>query len=104
MFMLELITADVLLIIVFAIGYSAIILESAMHVNKTASALIMAVVTWMIVFLIKGHQVSEDVSHLGEKLNDVSQIIFFLMGAMALVEVIDIHKGFKIITDLIHTN
>ncbi|HSX11273.1 MAG TPA: sodium:proton antiporter NhaD, partial [Chlamydiales bacterium] len=48
--------------------------------------------------------VNEDPHALGEKLNEVSQIIFFLMGAMTLVEVVDVHKGFKVITDLIHTS
>ncbi len=102
--MLEYYSADLLIIFVFTIGYLAIIFESVMRVNKTASALLMAVITWMILFLIKGHKVVEDTAILGEKLNDVSQIIFFLMGAMALVEVVDSHKGFKVVTDLIHTN
>lgn len=102
--MIEFYTANILIIIVFSIGYLAIIFESAMRVNKTASALIMAVLTWTILFLVRGHKLVEDIGALGEKLNDVSQIIFFLMGAMTLVEVIDSHKGFKIITDLIHTN
>jgi NhaD family Na+/H+ antiporter len=57
----------------------------------------------MFLFLIKGGALTEDIGILGEKLNDVSQIIFFLMGAMAIVELIDSHKGFKVITDLIQT-
>jgi NhaD family Na+/H+ antiporter len=84
---------------IFAIGYLAIIFEHNIRVNKTATALVMAVLCWVLVFSF-----SPDVHALGEKVNDVSQIIFFLMGAMTLVEVIDVHKGFKIITDLIQTS
>ncbi|HSX25706.1 MAG TPA: sodium:proton antiporter NhaD [Chlamydiales bacterium] len=102
--MLDLYVANLLIILVFTIGYFAIIFESAMRINKAASALLMAVVTWMFLYLIKGHNLAEDIGQLGEKLSEISQIIFFLMGAMTLVEVVDSHKGFKIITDLIHTN
>ena len=85
--------------IVFIIGYLAIIFEHNIRVNKTASALLMAVLSWMFLFLN-----APNPHALGEKVNDVSQIIFFLLGAMTLVEVIDAHKGFKVITDLIQTN
>lgn len=88
-----------MIIAVFIVGYLAIIFEHNIKVNKTASALLMAVLTWMFLFLYY-----PNTHALGEKVNDISQIIFFLMGAMALVEVIDAHKGFKVITDLIRTN
>jgi NhaD family Na+/H+ antiporter len=88
-----------MIILIFIIGYLAIIFEHNIKVNKSASALIMAVLCWMFLFLD-----SPDLHALGEKVNDVSQIIFFLMGAMTLVEVIDAHKGFRVITDLIHTS
>ena len=101
--MLDSYLADLLIILVFAIGYSMIIFEYVIKVNKTASALLMAVITWMFFFLIRGHSLGEDVVILGEHLNEVSQIIFFLLGAMTIVELVDSHKGFKVITDLIHT-
>lgn len=88
-----------MIIVVFIVGYLAIIFEHNINVNKTASALLMGVLTWMLLFLYY-----PNLHALGEKVNEISQIIFFLMGAMALVEVIDAHKGFKVITDLIHTN
>jgi NhaD family Na+/H+ antiporter len=88
-----------MIILIFIIGYFAIIFEHKLSINKTASALLMAVLTWVVVFLEQ-----PNLHALGEKLNDVSQIIFFLMGAMALVELVDVHKGFKVITDLIHTS
>lgn len=102
--MLESSTANMGILLVFAIGYLAIIFEHPIRVNKTASALLMAVLAWMFVFLIAGDHHIENTQALGEKLNDVSQIIFFLMGAMTLVEIIDSHKGFKLVTDLIQTS
>ncbi|MBI5273033.1 MAG: sodium:proton antiporter NhaD [Chlamydiia bacterium] len=102
--MLDIQLSHILIILTFILGYLAIILESRIKVNKTAPALLMAVITWSFVFLTEGHQWSQDIHQLGERLSDVSQIIFFLLGAMALVELIDSHKGFKIITDLIQTS
>lgn len=100
--MLEDSLANFLIVLTFAIGYLAIIFESRIKINKTAPALLMAVVTWMFLFLFEQ---GEGVNlHLGEKVNDVCQIIFFLLGAMTVVELIDSHRGFKIATDLIQTN
>ena len=102
--MFESATATGLVLFIFALGYVAIVFECSLRINKTASALLMAVLTWTIVFLIRGHVLEHDIRTLGEHLNDVSQIIFFLLGAMTLVELIDCHRGFKVITDLIQTS
>ncbi|HLB52807.1 MAG TPA: sodium:proton antiporter NhaD [Chlamydiales bacterium] len=93
-----------LILFAFAIGYLAIIFEEYIHVNKTAPALLMAVLTWvgLFVFTTLPHDILS--THLGEKINEICQIIFFLLGAMTIVELIDSHKGFKIVTDLIYTN
>ena len=91
------------MISVFALGYCAIIFEHVIHVNKAASALTIAVLTWMFFFLAKGGDHVHEAAVLGEHLNSVSQIIFFLLGAMTIVELIDSHKGFKSITDFIQT-
>lgn len=88
-----------MIILVFIIGYLAIIFEHNIRINKTASALLMAVLCWMFVFLQE-----PNLEGLGHKVDEISQIIFFLMGAMTLVEVIDVHKGFRVITDLIQTS
>lgn len=93
-----------MIFVIFVIGYLAIMFEYRLKVNKTASALLMAVFTWVFLFLIKGADLHRQVAVLGEHLNEVSQIILFLLGAMTLVELIDLHKGFKVITDLIQTN
>lgn len=92
------------IVVVFVIGYLAIILEHYVKVNKTAVALLIAVLCWSFYLVCSVSPVEEDIKQLGRHVSDVSQIIFFLMGAMALVELIDSHRGFKIITDRIQTN
>ena len=88
---------------VFGLGYLAIILEYNIKINKTAVALLVAVLCWVIYFSFSTADLNADLSNLGKHVSDVSQIIFFLMGAMTLVELIDSHKGFKIVTDVIRT-
>lgn len=89
------------LITFFSIGYLAIIFERFLHVNKAAVALVMAVVCWLIYF--SGHPVIQtDV--MAEQISDVAQIIFFLLAAMVIVELIDSHHGFKLITDMLYTS
>ena len=89
-------------IIVFILGYSAIAFEHPLRLNKAASALITGVLCWTIyvAHVDTPHEVSEElVDHLG----DISSILFFLMGAMTIVELIDSHGGFKILTSKITT-
>ena len=86
-----------LIIATFIIGYIAIATEHLIKINKAATALITGVLCWT--FYIVGtddkHLVSEQLSaHLGE----FSGILFFLLGAMAIVELIDAHNGFEILT------
>lgn len=93
----------VLLIIAsFIIGYIAIAFEHSIRVNKAASALITGVICWTFYILFteeKGTVVDNLMHHLG----DLSQILFFLLGAMTIVELIDAHDGFEIITKRITT-
>ena len=96
--------AHILILSVFFVGYLCIIFEYNIKINKTASALIMAVFTWTAIFLIRGTSLVHSTDLLADHLSDVSQIIFFLLSAMTLVELIDRHKGFTVITDLIQTN
>ncbi|MDO8351587.1 MAG: sodium:proton antiporter NhaD [Gallionella sp.] len=90
------------LIVIFIIAYAAIALEHPLKINKSASALIGAGLLWTIYALSIGdaHLVSEQ---LGESVMGTAQIVFFLMGAMTIVEVVDAHNGFDIITDRIKT-
>jgi NhaD family Na+/H+ antiporter len=92
-----------ILIAVFAIGYSAIILEFLIRVNKTAVALFMAVVCWLIYFVGDPQPLTTSMAFLNTHLSDVSQILFFLLGAMTMVELIDSHKGFNTFIHHLHT-
>ncbi len=88
--------------IVFILGYAAIAMEHPIRINKAASALVTAALCWSIYALFSGdaHAVSE---HLTGHLGEVSGILFFLMGAMTIVELIDAHDGFHLITSRIRT-
>jgi NhaD family Na+/H+ antiporter len=90
------------LIIVFVLAYSAIALEHPLKINKSASALIGAGVLWTVYAMASGdpHLVSENLS---DSLMNTAQIVFFLMGAMTIVEVVDAHNGFEVITSRIKT-
>jgi NhaD family Na+/H+ antiporter len=92
-----------IMLIVFAIGYLAIIFEHYIKVNKTASALLMAVATWTILFGVRTVKTQSDVDLMNLHVGDASQIIFFLIGAMTIVELIDSHQGFRLITNCIRT-
>jgi Na+/H+ antiporter NhaD/arsenite permease-like protein len=90
------------LVIVFVIAYAAIALEHPLKINKSASALVGAGLLWTIYALSTGdhHKVGHE---LGESLMGTAQIVFFLMGAMTIVEVVDAHNGFEVITKRIRT-
>lgn len=90
------------LVIVFVVAYAAIAFEHPLKINKSASALVGAGLLWSIyaVCSTDSHQVGE---HLNESLISTAQIVFFLMGAMAIVEVVDAHNGFEVITSRIQT-
>ena len=89
-------------IAVFVIGYLAIALEHALKVNKAATALVTGILCWTIFVLSSGN--AELVTEkLGHHLGELSQILFFLLGAMTIVELIDAHDGFEIITKRITT-
>jgi len=95
------ITASI--IIIFVLGYIAIALEHPLKINKAASALITGVVCWTIYMLQSesSHEVGEELLH---HLGEISSILFFLLGAMTIVELIDSHNGFDIITQKITTS
>ena len=89
---------------IFLLSYAAIALEHPLHVNKSATALIGAGLLWTVYVLFSGGDIHTMVhTELGHTLVEVGQIVFFLMGAMTIVELIDIHNGFDIITKRIKT-
>jgi Na+/H+ antiporter NhaD/arsenite permease-like protein len=88
------------LVAVFAVVYVAIALEHPIGVTKAASALIGAGLLWTIYALSSGDQ--DKVGHeLTETVAVTARIVFFLFGAMAIVEVIDAHDGFSVVTSRI---
>lgn len=91
------------LVMVFVVAYAAIALEHPIGVNKSASALLGAGLLWTIYAVSIGDPglLSEQ---LGESLMGTAQIVFFLMGAMTIVEVVDAHNGFEVITQRIRTS
>ncbi len=91
-----------LIITIFVIGYIAIAFEHTIHLNKAASALITGVLCW-VVYMFHATSVSEANEELLHHLGDIASILFFLLGAMTIVELIDGHNGFAIITQKIKT-
>ncbi|WP_350297143.1 sodium:proton antiporter NhaD [Limnohabitans sp. Rim8] len=90
------------LVLIFVVAYAAIAFEHPLKINKSASALVGAGLLWSIyaVSAADPHVVGEQ---LNESLISTAQIVFFLMGAMAIVEVVDAHNGFEVITSRIKT-
>lgn len=90
------------IIVIFILGYLGIAFEHSLKLNKAASALITGVLCWTI-YVVQtepSHTANEELlGHLGE----ISSILFFLLGAMTIVELIDSHGGFNIITRKITT-
>lgn len=118
----------VLMVVVFVLGYLAIALEHPIKIDKAASALLIGAITWTIFALnadviLEGSVALKEYMHefsllndgketdalhyvtheLGHHLSDIAEILFFLLGAMTIVELIDAHEGFALITDRINT-
>lgn len=91
-----------LIAIIFIIGYIVITLEHSLGLNKAATALITGVLCWIgyLLFANDVHVINEQ---LMEHISEIAGILFFLMGAMTVVELIDAHDGFQIITNAITT-
>jgi Na+/H+ antiporter NhaD/arsenite permease-like protein len=91
-----------LLLATFILGYLLITLEHAIHINKSAIALITAVICWTILVLNPAYK-DASLESLGHHLSSIAEIVFFLLGAMTIVELIDAHDGFQNITEKIKT-
>ncbi|XP_074564394.1 sodium/proton antiporter 2 [Curcuma longa] len=93
---------DLAMVLVFSIGYAGIIFEESLAFNKSGVGLLMAVCLWVI-RSIGAPSTEIAVSELNHASGEVSEIVFFLLGAMTIVEIVDAHRGFKLITDNITT-
>jgi len=92
-----------ILLFVAILGYLSVILESPLKINKTITALLTGTLCWVVIAIY-----SQDDQHLvTEKLmeyfSEISGLLIFLMGAMTIVELIDLHRGFSVITNRIRT-
>jgi len=94
---------NTIILIAFSIGYILIALESQIKINKAAIALFTAGFNWSAYILFNSHS-DEIVHQLVQHLGNISQIIFFLIGAMTVVELIDSYSGFDVITKQIKTS
>ncbi|MBQ6955118.1 MAG: sodium:proton antiporter NhaD [Bacteroidales bacterium] len=102
----------VALVTIFVIGYACIALEHPLKVNKTATALLLGVLTWSV-FSFCNVAFNPELDHeawrafisgnLVENLGETAEIVFFLLGAMTIVTLIEDYQGFTIITDKIKT-
>ncbi len=88
--------------IIFIVGYAAIAFEHTIKINKTASALLTGVLCWVI-YILGSSDTSLVIEQLYDHFGQISSILFFLLGAMTIVELVDLHDGFKAITSRIKT-
>ena len=106
----------VTLVTIFILGYACIALEHPLKINKTASALLLGCLTWAIFNMfnmtnpevlslhggLEGYR-SFVSNSLVENLGETAEIVFFLLGAMTIVTLIEDYQGFTVITDKITT-
>lgn len=93
---------SIAIIVIFILGYFAIAFEHSININKAATALVTGVLCWTVYILFTPNK--QVVSHqLIEHLGELAGILFFLLGAMTVVELIDAHDGFEVITERIKT-
>ncbi|KAL5561291.1 hypothetical protein UlMin_031038 [Ulmus minor] len=88
--------------LLFGIGYAGIIFEESLPFNKSGVGLLMAVSLW-VVRSIGAPSTEVAVSELTHASAEVSEIVFFILGAMTIVEIVDAHQGFKLVSDRITT-
>src|SRR5687768_2177779 len=93
---------SILAIAVSLTGYLAIALEHPIRINKAATAVLTGVFCWVL-YIVQLNDPKVGVESLMHHLGEISSILFFLLGAMTIVELIDSHDGFKLITQRIKT-
>jgi Na+/H+ antiporter NhaD/arsenite permease-like protein len=91
----------VLVVAIFVVGYLFIVLEHLLKVNKSAAALLTGVLCW--VAHTSGHDPAAAGRDLAVHLGGISQVLFFVLTAMTIVEIIDAYEGFEAVTSLVKT-
>lgn len=114
---------EILIILTFLIGYSLIVLEHPLKLDKTVPTLLMGAIMWALLSIgfnngyvdivdthdhlwtIGGGEEAHEgfVTNLVHHLGKTSEILFFLMGAMTIVEIIDLHAGFEVLKSYVKT-
>src|SRR6188508_2898266 len=93
---------EILTLAVFIVGYILIALEHPLKIDKAATALLTGVLCWTV-YIVAEHEKETAVAELLHHMGDISSILFFLLGAMTIVELIDSYHGFSVITERIKT-
>ena len=93
-----------LMALIFLLGYFLITIETYIHVNKATIAMLMAIGCWIIQFHNPTFSHEHNSDFLCENLGNVSQVIFFLLAALTIVELINVHRGFELISKWIRCN
>jgi Na+/H+ antiporter NhaD/arsenite permease-like protein len=106
-------TLTICIVVAFVVGYVFIALESMTKVNKAAIALLMCVFCWTLFMMApgdyvstaaSGYSLSDAVSEIIKNhLGDTAETLFFLMGAMTIVEIVDSNGGFNFVRDVLKT-
>ena len=99
----DFVPASLPLVLTFLAGYGAIVFKEFVAVDKSAVALAMGIACWSLVPHATGQEISLVLEEMSKSVSETSQVVFFLVGAMAIVETVDAHKGFGFITDKITT-
>jgi len=89
------------MILIFFLGYSLITIEHIVKVNKATVALFTATLCWTLQFIDNPCNAPGGGHCIADHISTISQIVFFIWGALTIVEVINLHQGFKPISDLI---
>ena len=91
---------DIIIPLIFIAGYLLIALEHNTHINKAAPALLTGVALWTVAAFVIPHEANKELLH---HLGDISQLLFFLLGAMTIVELVDAHEGFSLVTRFVRS-
>jgi Na+/H+ antiporter NhaD/arsenite permease-like protein len=97
------------IILIFILGYLSIVLEHPLRLDKSVPALIMGALCWIVIAIAKpdlinsAHQLASQEEIIFHMTAKIAEILFFLLGAMTIVELIDLHLGFSVLTALIQT-
>ncbi len=101
------------IVVAFVIGYFFIAVESVTKINKAAIALLMLVVTWTLFMLSPadylpgaegGHMASVVSETIERHLGSTATTLFFLLGAMTIVELVDQNGGFNFVRSIMLTH